>query len=172
MKKTLKKLASVLLAACLMLGLVACGNPVKKDIVNYFDKELGAYEKEMNDTLDSYNALIAKSATITQEELVKGLNEDLIPKYEDLYEKISKIKPETEEVQKFHDTYVEALKLNVDGMKKVSEAVEKTDQSLMAEAQKIATEAQNKMNECKEIAQDFQDKYKVKISLYDDGSSK
>lgn len=146
MKNFKKAMAGFLLLIMTMGMLTACGgDPVADD----FEKFLNTDMVDVNANYEDMTAEAGKWDSFeTTDEAVSSINDVLLPNIDDSLDKLSEIKPETDEVKELKDTYVKMLKAYKEGYEKLLAACEADDET-------IATEATEKIEEALKLLDDY-----------------
>lgn len=121
----MKKILAFLVTAVMLLTvLTGCGDPVYDDFENFLNTEM----TEVNENYDK----IAEETEIwanleDDEDLIAGLEEDLLPLVEDSLAKLEKIEPETDEVKELKEKYVAVMEAYKEGFELVLAGIKDND---------------------------------------------
>jgi hypothetical protein len=125
------------LAALLLIGAIACGDPVAEDI--------GAYHSAMdplmteNTRLASQFLLLAKAVHKDQEGtdgVVRSMESQVIPAAKELEESIRAVQPGLEELQDVHQQAITAWSLQSQAYQEMVQAYQTNDPQAFASSQK------------------------------------
>ena len=135
--KSFKKVMAGMLMGIMVIGmLTGCGgDPVADD----FEKFLNTDMVDVNANYDKIKEESAKWGDLeTNEEIKDSINNGIMPNIDDSLDKLSKIKPETDEVKAIKEKYVKAMEAYKEGYTKMLEACDTNDEQTVTEAtQKI-----------------------------------
>jgi len=158
----MKKILIVCLIMLLfIISLSACTNdPVRNDLLNYLNVEVGPLIALQDEALDSW---LANTGNNYKDDptLYSALNETIIPKFDEFTSKLAAIKPETPEVQKIHDILLEATKLRNEGFKICKEAIDKQDPDLINTSNEKLASSEAKMQEYLAASKELGEKHNV-----------
>lgn len=148
MKNFKKAMAGLLLLVMTMGMLTACGgDPVADD----FEKFMNTDMVDVNANYEDLKAEAGKWDSFeTTEEAVSSINDVILPNIDDSLDKLSDIKPETDEVKELKDTYVKMLKAYKEGYEKLLVACQNDDEA-------AADEATAKIDEGLKLLDDYND---------------
>lgn len=109
-----------------MLGLAACGGDDALSAEDYY-KKMGEVSAEVEKKLDENNAATPESEDPEAfKDFVVGAFDKNIPTIEDGVKKIEELSPPTD-IKVKHETFVTALKAQIESLKKFKEQIEDTD---------------------------------------------
>ncbi|BAU28922.1 hypothetical protein DFP93_103231 [Aneurinibacillus soli] len=118
----------------LALFLVGCGqSEVSKDLVDYINNKLPELAKVETDAVRDYESVSGKNFK-NDEIMYNKLQDSVIPKYRDFVGKLEAIKPATKELQAVHEIYIQAANKQYSAFVQMSDALEKQDAGLLAQA--------------------------------------
>ena len=160
----MKKILIICLIMLLfIISLSACTNdPVRKDLINYLNVEVGPLKALETEAVDAWNANTGNNYK-DDPTLYSALNETIIPKFAEFTTKLEMIKPKTPEVQKIHDILLEAAKLRNEGFKICKEAIDKQDPDLMNTSNKKLASGEAKVQEYLTAAKELGEKHNVNV---------
>ena len=132
--KSFKKVMAGMLMGIMVIGmLTGCGgDPVADD----FEKFLNTDMVDVNANYDKIKEETAKWGDLeTNEEIKDSINNGIMPNIDDSLDKLSKIKPETDEVKAIKEKYVKVMEAYKEGYTKMleacdTEATEKIDEGI------------------------------------------
>ncbi len=148
----------ILYAVIAIAALAACGDPVQKDLINYYNTELPKITQLEEDAMAAY-AGIAGPNYQNDSVMYTVLKETVIPKYSEFYTSLQAIKPATSEVQKMHGEYVEAAKDQLEAFKLIIEAIDKQDEEVIKVANGDFDKAKIAMDEWKAEFEEIRNKH-------------
>ena len=107
------------------------GDPVADD----FEKFLNTDMVDVNANYDKIKEESAKWGDLeTNEEIKDSINNGIMPNIDDSLDKLSKIKPETDEVKAIKEKYVKVMEAYKEGYTKMLEACDTNDEQTVTEA--------------------------------------
>lgn len=131
--KNLKKIMAGMLLGIMVVGmLTGCGSdPVAED----FEKFLNTDMADVNANYEKFKEESAKWGDLeTNEEIKDSINNVIMPNLDDTLDKLSKIKPETDEVKDIKAKYVKVIEAYKEGYTKMLEACDTDDEQTVTEA--------------------------------------
>lgn len=131
--KNLKKIVVGMLLGMMVVGmLTGCGSdPVADD----FEKFLNTDMVDVNANYEKLKEESAKWGDLeTNEEIKDSINNVIMPNLDDTLDKLSKIKPETDEVKDIKAKYVKVIEAYKEGYTKMLEACDTNDEQTVTEA--------------------------------------
>lgn len=131
--KNLKKIVVGMLLGMMVVGmLTGCGgDPVADD----FEKFLNTDMVDVNANYEKLKEESAKWGDLeTNEEIKDSINNVIMPNLDDTLDKLSKIKPETDEVKDIKAKYVKVIEAYKEGYTKMLEACDTNDEQTVTEA--------------------------------------
>lgn len=134
MKKILISLFSVLFL------LTACGNPVQDDLLSYINDDIQPLADLEIEAMEAYDSVTGANYT-DDDTTYNTLVDEVIPKYSELIDELEAIMPETDEVSKLHDQYIDAANIQHSAFVTILDALEKGDTGLITEANEKLAEA-------------------------------
>ncbi|HSZ25075.1 MAG TPA: hypothetical protein VK766_05125 [Cytophagaceae bacterium] len=109
-------------------------DPIEQDLLNYVNVELPKViplETEVDNALASVSG-----ANYTSDDAIyKKLNEVIIPKYTEFYNRLKTIKPATEHVRKVHEELLKSSKDQLEAFKLIQLAIQKNSKEDIKKAQ-------------------------------------
>jgi hypothetical protein len=120
----------IIYAIILAGTLAACSDPVQKDLINYYNNELPKVSPMESEAMEAYSS-VAGANYQNDSVMYYALKDTIIPKYSEFYDKLTAIKPATEDVQKMHGEYIEAAKDQLEAFKLIIEAIDKQDEEVV-----------------------------------------
>ncbi|WCN36733.1 hypothetical protein [Aneurinibacillus uraniidurans] len=128
------KRSIMLIGFLLVLFLVGCGqSEVSKDLQDYINNKLPELAKVETDAIRDYESVTGNNFK-NDEITYNKLQDSVIPKYRDFIEKLEAIKPATKELQAAHEIYIQAANKQYSAFLQMSDALEKQDVGLLAQA--------------------------------------
>lgn len=137
----------IFLATTLLLLLAGCGNdPVQEDLINYVNEDLPAVAKLEKDAMDAYDSVTGSNYT---DDLTtyNTIIEEVIPTYNEFIKELEAISVETDAVSKIHEQYIDVANLQSSAFVNITDALEKGDMGLIADANDQLTDARKGMRE-------------------------
>ena len=131
--KSFKKVMAGMLMGIMVIGMLTgcCGDPVADD----FEKFLNTDMVDVNANYDKIKEESAKWGDLeTNEEIKDSINNGIMPNIDDSLDKLSKIKPETDEVKAIKEKYVKVMEAYKEGYTKMLEACDTNDEQTVTEA--------------------------------------
>lgn len=144
--KNLKKIMAGMLLGIMVVGmLTGCGgDPVADD----FEKFLNTDMVDVNANYEKLKEESAKWGDLeTNEEIKDSINNVVMPNLDDTLDKLSKIKPETDEVKDIKAKYVKVIETYKEGYAKMLEACDTNDEQTVTEATEKIDEGINLLDE-------------------------
>ena len=106
-----------------------------QDSVDDFEKFLNTDMVDVNANYDKIKEETAKWGDLeTNEEIKDSINNGIMPNIDDSLDKLSKIKPETDEVKAIKEKYVKVMEAYKEGYTKMLEACDTNDEQTVTEA--------------------------------------
>ena len=131
--KSFKKVMAGMLMGIMVIGmLTGCGGDPGADD---FEKFLNTDMVDVNANYDKIKEESAKWGDLeTNEEIKDSINNGIMPNIDDSLDKLSKIKPETDEVKAIKEKYVKVMEAYKEGYTKMLEACDTNDEQTVTEA--------------------------------------
>ncbi|MDZ5471331.1 hypothetical protein SM124_06180 [Bacillus sp. 31A1R] len=128
------------LFTCLVILTGCFGNPVQDDLLNYINEEIQPLADLETKAMDAYDSVTGANYTDDQT-TYNTIKDEVVPTYRDFIDKLEAIKPETEEVSKLHEQYIDAANMQHSAFIIILDALEKADTGLITEANDKLAEA-------------------------------
>lgn len=131
--KSFKKVMAGMLMGIMVIGmLTGCGGD---QVADDFEKFLNTDMVDVNANYDKIKEESAKWGDLeTNEEIKDSINNGIMPNIDDSLDKLSKIKPETDEVKAIKEKYVKVMEAYKEGYTKMLEACDTNDEQTVTEA--------------------------------------
>lgn len=129
-----------LIPALLSLLVIACGNPVQEDLINYINVEMDKVADLESTAIEAYASVSGENYQ-SDSLMYVVISETVVPNYEEFYNTLAGIKPTTDEVATLHQEYVQAAADQLEAFKLILEAIEKQDASIIDQANEDLDEA-------------------------------
>lgn len=128
----MKKLLVLCLTGIIMLaGLTGCGKPevdeVQQDLIQYVETDLAGIKNEEALAINRYNEVSAQISSMKRKDILSAFNDEIIPNYTTFYNNLMNIVPKTSEVTALKQTYVEGVKLQLEGLTALSTAIQENN---------------------------------------------
>ena len=164
-----RKMKKILIVCTIMLFIIislsACANdPVRNDLLNYLNVEVGPLNDLQTEALDTWNANTGNNYK-DDPTLYSALSETIIPKFGEFTLKLETIKPETPEVQKIHDILLEATRLENEAFKICKEAIDKQDSDLLKTGIEKLALGEAKKQEYLTASKELGEKHNVTVNV-------
>lgn len=161
------KKIGILLFLCLVCFVnVGCSNTVVKDLKHYINVDIAAIEKTEADAINDFNDIM-KSFEETPEfykKMYTTLIGTTIPSYQEFYENLKKIAPETTDVSNIHKLYLTGAEKQLEALKTFRDGISEKNEYKIASANKMLEEAKAIMTEYRkaiiELAEDLNIKWR------------
>lgn len=133
---------------------------IRNDLNNYID-----VVNKLNGTLNNLRTLVEKEFTNVEDNnlALKNLKNNLIPQYEKLLQDTKNTKMKTDEVNKLHAEYINAIEFEVQNFKNFEKALETNDETLLNKANDESTEVNAKIDSHWNNLKKMCNQYKVPI---------
>ena len=106
-----------------------------EEVADDFEKFLNTDMVDVNANYDKIKEESAKWGDLeTNEEIKDSINNGIMPNIDDSLDKLSKIKPETDEVKAIKEKYVKVMEAYKEGYTKMLEACDTNDEQTVTEA--------------------------------------
>lgn len=159
------KAIAVLVFLLSLFILAGCAkDPIQDDLMNYLNNDISKISSMEEDAAAAYASVTGNNYTDDQT-MYDTLNSKVIPKYNELINKVSAIAPKTKEVQEIHKIYVNAAKTQMDGFKKILTALEKQDAGMIEDANKDLQKASSGMADYQAKLKELGSKHNVTVTL-------
>jgi hypothetical protein len=143
----MKKLLSICLLFTVLFSFTGCSeDKVQKDLLNYINKEMKPLAKVEEQIIAEYESETGDNYT-DDESLYNALNDSIIPQYNDFIEQIEAITPETPEVTKVHNVYIDAANTQAAAFVQALGALENQDLDAMSEVNEKLSKARAGMRD-------------------------
>lgn len=131
--KSFKKVMAGMLMGIMVIGmLTGCGGDL---VADDFEKFLNTDMVDVNANYEKIKEESAKWGDLeTNEEIKDSINNGIMPNIDDSLDKLSKIKPETDEVKAIKEKYVKVMEAYKEGYTKMLEACDTNDEQTVTEA--------------------------------------
>jgi hypothetical protein len=145
MKPAYKAAFGVLAAGLILIiyGLTTYfSDPVRTDLLNYVNEGLSrirVLDQEADRRLTTLVRSVREPGAVAE-----GLETEVIPAYEQLRRTLDEIRPITPDVQKVHEIYVQAVDLQVEGLRLWLDAAKSGNAARSAEGQQLRVQGFNK----------------------------
>lgn len=107
----------------------------RRPVADDFEKFLNTDMVDVNANYDKIKEESAKWGDLeTNEEIKDSINNGIMPNIDDSLDKLSKIKPETDEVKAIKEKYVKVMEAYKEGYTKMLEACDTNDEQTVTEA--------------------------------------
>ena len=128
----MKKLLVLCLTGIIMLtSLAGCGKPevdeVQQDLIQYVETDLAGIKNEEALAINRYNEVSAQISSMKRKDILSAFNDEIIPNYTTFYNNLMNIVPKTSEVTALKQTYVEGVKLQLEGLTALSTAIQENN---------------------------------------------
>lgn len=134
----MKRLMSVIFISLLVL--TGCGSdPVHDELLNYINTDMKPLAAKEQKVLDDYDSVTGNNYT-DDETLYNKLIDEILPEYRDFISELEGINIETKELSDIHEKYIDAANTQQQGLIKITDALEKQNIGLAAEANQMLTE--------------------------------
>ncbi|MGN0395336.1 MAG: hypothetical protein ACI4EF_08235 [Coprococcus sp.] len=150
-----QKLLLFAIAALMILSCTACGkekNKEKKSVRDDFVKLIGTdipeVEKKEIEIMNTYNGYFTGDKVDT-EALLSGLENSILPQYEEFLKSIEAISVDNEEVKAVKELYYSSMDYQFQALKKVDEALKENKTDYQTEASELLRQAEDKYAEYK-----------------------
>lgn len=110
----------------------------KRDLLNYYYKI--EYLLEKGSRISAGYAQVTGENHISDQVLYDELNKKLIPESETLLEELKRVEVENDEIKKLHDNYNQGWKLQLEGFKLLSKALNEKDDDIIKQADELIEE--------------------------------
>ena len=117
---------------------------VQKDFLKYMNEEIPSVESDEMEVLKLYSDAVGADY-VNDDVLQDTIEKEVLPAYTEFIAKIDAIKPKTDEVKDLHDVFYSAHKTQFTALEKVVVALEKQDENLINDANKLLEEGQIKI---------------------------
>ncbi|MFO1443664.1 hypothetical protein KDN24_10660 [Bacillus sp. Bva_UNVM-123] len=158
MKKTL---ISIFFALIL---LTACGNPIKDDLLSYINDDFTPLAYLELETMNAFDSVTGANYT-DDETTYYTLIDEVVPKYSEFIDKLEAIMPDTNEVSKLHEQYIDAANLQHSAFLTILDALEKGDPGLITEANEKLDEARKRIRAYEQNLKKLANENNVEIDM-------
>ena len=123
------------LFSCMFFLIISCSNPTQDELLSYVNTEIPKIAKLEADTISSYENVTGENYKDDMT-MYTTLRDEVIPNYRSFVKELESISNnlKTPEVQKLHETYIEAANTQYSAFFIMLTAVEKQDYSLVNQA--------------------------------------
>ncbi|WP_409294299.1 hypothetical protein V1498_13870 [Peribacillus sp. SCS-26] len=140
----MKKIWFMLLLA-LPLALAGCGSdPVQDEILKYVNEEMPKLADKEEKVIKDYESITGQNYTDDQT-MYDKLQGTIIPKYNEFISDLEGVEVDSKDLSNIHEGYIEAVNIQGEAFVKMTEAIEKQDSGLIAEANSMLADARKKM---------------------------
>lgn len=129
-----------ILPALLFLLVMACGNSVQQDLINYINVEMDKVADLESTAIEAYASVSGENYQ-SDSLMYAVISETVVPNYQEFYNNLSNIKPATDEVAVLHKEYVRAAADQLNAFQLILEAIEKQDAEIINRANEELDEA-------------------------------
>lgn len=157
----IKKLALLFFLCVICVLNVGCSNAETSDLKHYVNVDLAAIEKTEADAINNFNDIM-KSFEETPEfykKMYMNLVSTTIPLYQEFYDKLKEIKPETNEVNQIHALYISGADKQLEALKTFRDGISEKNEYKIASANKMLDESKTIMTSYRksiiELAEDL-----------------
>lgn len=148
-------LLTILLSGCF-------GDPVKDDLKNYINKEVGTVADLEQKAVSKYESVTGINYT-DDLALYDALVGEILPTYQQFVKKLEGINVETDELKKIHENYIEAANLQYNAFVKILNAIEKQDITIIEEANGMLEDARKMIRDYQSDIKKLAKKHDVQL---------
>lgn len=128
----MKKFLVLCLTGIIMLAsLTGCGKPevdeVQQDLIQYVETDLAGIKNEEALAINRYNEVSAQISSMKRKDILSAFNDEIIPNYTTFYNNLMNVAPKTAEVIALKQTYVDGVKLQLEGLTALSTAIQENN---------------------------------------------
>ncbi|MED3574667.1 hypothetical protein [Cytobacillus praedii] len=138
MKKILISLFSVLIL------LTACSNPIQDDLLSYINDDITPLADLELEAMNAFDNVTGANYT-DDETTYNTLIDEVVPIYSEFIDELETIMPDTDEVSKLHEQYIDAANLQHSAFVNILDALEIGDTELITEANQKLAEARQEI---------------------------
>jgi hypothetical protein len=106
---------------------------VQDDLIDYINNGLSPIASLEQQAIDAYQSVSGENYKDDQT-MYDAMTKTVIPNYEEFQKKLEALSPQTKEVQDLHAIYINGVNSQMEGFKMVIEALEKSDASIIEQA--------------------------------------
>lgn len=153
----MRKRLIVILLFCFVILTGCFSDPVQDDLLQYVNSELTTAHKLERTAITAFESVAGTNFTNDQA-LYDALQNEVIPNYEKFLNELNSVDIETEELKELHDLYIEGANTQMEAFLLIVTALEKQDQSLIEEANKLLEKGKKQItdynNKIRQLAKD------------------
>lgn len=128
----MKKFFVLCLTGVIMLAaLTGCGkqevDEVQQDLIQYVETDLAGIKNEEALAINRYNEVSAQISSMKRKDILSAFNDEIIPNYTTFYNNLMNVAPKTAEVTALKQTYVDGVKLQLEGLTALSTAIQENN---------------------------------------------
>lgn len=128
----MKKFFVLCLTGMIMLAaLTGCGkqevDEVQQDLIQYVETDLAGIKSEEALAINRYNEVSAQISSMKRKDILSAFNDEIIPHYTTFYNNLMSVAPKTAEVTALKQTYVDGVKLQLEGLTALSTAIQENN---------------------------------------------
>ncbi|MBO4997872.1 MAG: hypothetical protein J6D02_07740 [Lachnospira sp.] len=128
----MKKFFVLCLTGVIMLAaLTGCGkqevDEVQQDLIQYVETDLAGIKNEEALAINRYNEVSAQISSMKRKDILSAFNDEIIPNYTTFYNNLMNVAPKTAEVIALKQTYVDGVKLQLEGLTALSTAIQENN---------------------------------------------
>lgn len=128
----MKKFFVLCLTGVIMLAaLTGCGkqevDEVQQDLIQYVETDLAGIKNEEALAINRYNEVSAQISSMKRKDILSAFNDEIIPNYTTFYNNLMNVAPKTAEVIALKQTYVDGVKLQLEGLTALSNAIQENN---------------------------------------------
>jgi hypothetical protein len=143
--------ASATIALLLTTTLItSCSDKVADELLTYNNQQVVPLSTELESNNDKYNKVIedVRAERISDSEMYRKIDDEILPEFNKISDKVRAIEPESEEIQQVHDIFVSAVTTRHDCYTEIMSGLNKEDLS-------VITHANEKLNESEQLFTKF-----------------
>jgi disulfide oxidoreductase YuzD len=133
------KVKMCLLGFALLVVLSGCSDPVQEDLLSYINEDMKPLAVVEEEVIAEYDSVTGDNY-VDDMTTYMHIEEVVIPMYRDFIEQLEAVDPATSEVQQLHESYIEAVNIQNNGMLKILAAIDQQDYDMIAEANDMLAE--------------------------------
>lgn len=148
----MKKLLVLCLTGVMMLAaLTGCGkqevDEVQQDLIQYVETDLAGIKSEEALAINRYNEVSSQISSMKRKDILSAFNDEIIPHYTTFYNNLMNVAPKTAEVTALKQTYVDGVKMQLEGLTALSTAIQENNSDNAVAANDIIAQGKTKVEQ-------------------------
>ncbi len=137
---------------------------IKKELTKYLEQDITSIEYIEKNSITSFNTFVSDENK-TSTELINFLENELIPQYQDFYNKLTTINPTNKEILTAHTYYETATKYQLDAFNAYLEGLKQFDYEKIKNVNLLINSSKEYLKMHKNELISIAEKYKIEYTM-------